>query len=282
MEKNLINALLRVYHSEKERHSSSVVLARFVDDYNVGQRIGTALTFSSGDRLAIRRLLLKTEGIDAQKTQVGQWDGLSRAESMAHGHNEKLTDKAVREGRVAIKTLPGHVLMLGHQRIPLPDGANLDMDGEWVAMHCKHTCVVVVENWEAFEGVHRINFGLSCAEENPLVVFRGSFVYRQDHAMGLLRRLALPVFALVDYDPSGLVLAQSMPHFSKLLTPHEKDLVQALQKVKNYERYLKQLAPAQAVLNRSTHPDIVAHWELLQRHATALPQEYFLSTRISC
>lgn len=281
MEKTLINSLLRVYHSNKLRHSASGVLIRFVEDFNIGHRIGTSLVFSNTDRESIRKLLLVNEGIDTETTQVGQWDGLSRTESLDYSDNEKMTSSSVRQGRVAVKALPGRFVYLDGQKISMPIGVNLDLDWQWLVAHCGHTSVLLVENWEAFNTIHQITFDLSRAGENPLVVFRGSPVYRQDYAMALLQDLALPVFALVDYDPSGLILAQSTPHFIGLMVPPEHELVLALKSIKNYSRYRSQLIQAQVALNNSTHPDIVAHWKLLQEHGTALPQEYFLLKRTS-
>ncbi|MBH2020114.1 MAG: hypothetical protein I8H91_11335 [Burkholderiales bacterium] len=281
MEKNLINSLLRIYHSDKQRHPASGVLTRFIEDFNIGQRIGISLVFSNTDRESIRKLLLTNEGIDAETTQVGQWNGLSRTESLEYSDNEKMTSSSVRQGRVAVKALPGNFLCFDEQKISVPIGANLDLNWQWLVAHCGHTSVLLIENWEAFDTIHQITFDLSRAGENPLVVFRGSPVYRQDYVMALLQGLALPVFALVDYDPSGLILAQSTPHFIGLMVPPAHELVSALKTIKNYSRYRSQLIQAQAVLNNSTHPDIVAHWTLLQEHGTALPQEYFLLKRTS-
>lgn len=279
MEKGLILSLLRVYHSDKPRQAATVSLTQFVDDYNIGQRLGASLAFSAADREAIRQLLLSAEGIDAATTQPGQWSGLSRTASLAHGGNEKMTDAAVRQDRVAIKALAARSLLLGGKSIALPPGANLDLAWPWVAAHCGHTSALLVENWEAFEAVHQITFDLSRAGDNPLVVFRGSPVYRPDHTLTLLQKLRLPVFALVDYDPAGLVIAQSLPHFAGLMAPPLPELASALKACTNHVRYRSQLMQAQAVLEGAGHPEIAACWKLLQTHGTALPQEYFLMPR---
>lgn len=275
MEKNLITSLLRVCHSDKSRQHASKVLLQFIEDYNIGQPIGASLSFSAADKKTICAMLAK-EGIDAATTTHDQWTGLSRAESLEYGSNEKLTDAPVRPDRVAVKALPGKFLLLDQQSIALPAGANLDLDWRWMVAHCGHASVLLVENWEAFDRIHQLTFDLSRAGENPLVVFRGSPVYRQDYAMSLLRGLALPVFAFVDYDPSGLVIAQSLPHFAGLIAPSADKLQTALAATSNHSRYRSQLAQAQAVLNAAQHPEIIAHWRLLQIHGKALPQEYFL------
>jgi hypothetical protein len=279
MEKALITSLLRVYHNDKPRYGASGVLIRFIDEYNIGQRIGASLSFTNSDKEDIRKLLLATEGINAATTVPDQWNGLSRSESLSHGSNEKLTDVSVRAGRVAVKALPGKSLLLDQQSISLPIGCNLDLDWHWLAEHCDHTSVLLVENWEAFDEIHQITFDLSRAGENPLVVFRGSPVYRQDYAVSLLTVLSLPVFAFVDYDPAGLVIAQSLPYFAGLISPPMNDLQSAMATTKNHSRYRSQLPEAQVVLNNANHPEIVEHWRLLQIYGKALPQEYFLIER---
>jgi hypothetical protein len=279
MEKGLILSLLRVYHSDKPRQAATVSLTQFVDDFNIGQRLGASLAFSAADREAIGQLLLSAEGIDAATTHPAQWSGLSRTASLGHGGNEKMTDAVVRRDRVAIKALPARSLLLGGKSIALPLSANLDLAWPWVAAHCGHTTALLVENWEAFEAVHQITFDLSRAGDNPLVVFRGSPVYRQDHALALLEELRLPVFAMVDYDPAGLVIAQSLPHFAGLITPPLAQLEGALRACTNHARYRSQLAQAQAVLEDIAHSEIAACWKLLQTHGKALPQEYFLMKR---
>ena len=279
MKKGLILSLLRVYRSDKPRQAATVGLTQFVDDYNIGQRVGASLAFSAADREAIGQLLLSAEGIDAATTQPGQWSGLSRTASLGHGGNEKMTDAAVRRDRVAIKALAGRGLLLGGASIALPLGANLDLAWPWVAAHCGHTTVLLVENWEAFEDVHQVTFDLSRAGDNPLVVFRGSPVYRLDHALALLEALRMPVFALVDYDPAGLAIAQGLPHFAGLMAPPLPELAGALEACTNHGRYRSQLGQAQAALEGAAHPEIVACWKLLQAHGTALPQEYFLMPR---
>lgn len=278
MEKNLITSLLLVYHSDKPRQKASKVLLQFIEMYNIGQRVGASLAFSDADRTEIRALLA-TEGIDAATTTHDQWNGLSRTESLELGSNEKLTDAPVRPDRVAVKALPGKFLLLDQQSIALPAGANLDLDWRWVVAHYGHTSVLLVENWEAFDRIHQVTFDLSRAGENPLVVFRGSPVYRQDYVMSLLHGLALPVFAFVDYDPSGLVIAHSLPHFAGFMAPPADQLETALAATRNHNRYRSQLPETQAVLNEARHPEIIVHWRLLQKYGKALPQEYFLMER---
>ena len=151
---------------------------------------------------------------------------------------------------VARPSRPCRAVACGVQRTAFALEANLDLAGSWVMAHCEHTLFLLVENWEAFEAVHQVTFDVSCASNNPLVVIRGSPAYRPDHASAMLDGLGLPVFALVDYDLAGL------PHFFGLM--------------------------AQAVLEGTALPEIVACCEPLQADDKALSQEYFLIPRANC
>lgn len=279
MEKNLISSLLRLYHSEKSRFPAGAALSRFVETYGIGHAKGASLVFTERDKQDVAALLRATEGIDAATTTSTSWDALSRAESLDLGGNEKLTSSAVRQDRVAVRALPGRPLILGGREMHLPDGANLDI--EWQRACCEngHDAVLVVENWEAFAGIERTTFDLSRAGANPLVLFRGSPVYRQDHVAALLDQLALPVHAFVDFDPAGLVIALSLPGFVDLIAPAVDELQRAYRASTNTERYLSQLPEAQRILDAASHPSIAAHWRMLKAHGKALPQEYFLASR---
>jgi hypothetical protein len=269
-----------VSQSEKSKFSTSAILARFVADYNIGHPVGVSLYFSEQDKTEIRALLLASEAINAEETTSKQWDGLSRTESLAFGSNEKLTAAAVRSERIAVKSLPGRPLLMDGKEIHLPVGANIDMNWQHLSKNCGHSTILIVENWEAFDNVHDTTFDLSAAGDNPLVVFRGSPVYRQDYVVFLLKALQIPVFAFVDFDPAGLVIAQSLPHFVGLISPPVEELQRALKACKNYDRYRNQLPQAQACLDAATHDQIMVHWQLLQKHGKALPQEYFMLVRV--
>lgn len=279
MEKNLISSLLRVYHSEKSRFAASAVLTRFVETYSIGHAKGASIVFTDRDKQDVAALLRAAEGIEAATTTSASWDALSRAESLDLGGNEKLTSAAVRQDRVAVRALPGRPLILGGKEMHLPDGANLDVEWHLASRENGHDAVLVVENWEAFAGIERTTFELSGTGANPLVLFRGSPVYRQDHVAALLEQLRLPVHAFVDFDPAGLVIALGLPGFVDLVAPAVDELERALAASTNTERFLSQLPEAQRVLDANSHPSIAAHWRMQKMHGKALPQEYFLATR---
>jgi hypothetical protein len=156
----------------------------------------------------------------------------------------------------------GHILF---ERLELPQPHRLSGN-----------IVVRVENWESFNRIHDTSLNLAPAGENPLAVWRGDRSdTRADHALALLRALNVPVWAFVDFDPSGLLIAAGLPRLAGILAPEperlERDLAQGLR-----ERYEAQLPMAAAALDASTSEPVQRLWTILRRHGRALPQERYL------
>jgi hypothetical protein len=272
--KKTVRALLRVVQSPEARFAASGVLKTFIDGYRIGRTKGAALLFDADDKVRICELL-SAEGIDPD-TDPAAWDGIGRAEALHLGPDEKFASAPVKRQRVAIKTLPGRPLNLDGQALILPPACHLDAEGPAVSRLLAHETVLLVENWESFNRIHDTSLNLAPAGENPLVVWRGDRSdTRADHALALLRALDVPVWAFVDYDPSGLLIAARIPQLAGIIAPEperlERDLAQGLR-----GRYEAQLPMAAAALDASTSEPVRRLWTILRRHGRALPQERYL------
>ncbi len=272
--KQLVRTLLSVVQSPQTRFRASHTLDHFHEDYGIGRRAGTSIQFDDAQKAQICDLL-RAEGIDPA-THPEAWKGISRAQALRLGPNEKLTSAPVKCRRVAIKSLPGQPLCFAGQTIRLPPGCHLDVDGASAAPLLAHSTALLVENWESFERIHDTVLDFSPAGENPLVVWRGdSSKTRPDHALAFLAAINVPVWAFVDYDPSGLLIALRLPRFTGIIAPDlarlERDLAQGLS-----ERYQKQLPQTIAVLETCCDERVQEIWSLLRRHGRALPQERYL------
>ena len=266
--------MIRICQSNKEKFSYGKELAGFCATYEIGRLYRSSAFFSVDDKNHIREHLLLNEGIDVDTAMPDMWNTASRAEMSAIAGNEKLTSRAVRDERVAIKATPGCPILLGPEKIILPPGANLDIGKRHLIEHLCHDSIIVVENWESFDLLHLTTFEFRDVGNYPLVIFRGSPEYRQDHVFDVLRAASLPVFAFVDFDPAGLVIAHSLPNFTGLITP--PDLERHLGKGINHKRYMDQLPGAQNTLDRATHRDIKDAWGKIRRAGSALQQEFFI------
>ena len=142
MEKQLVKVLLRVVQSQEERFTGSKTLRGFLDDYNIGWIKGATCCFDAPSKARIRELLL-AQGIPPE-TPPDAWDGLTRAESLALGRDEKWAGGPARRDRVAVKTLPGRPLLIGREPILLPPRCHLEADALEIAGNVQHDTVLLV------------------------------------------------------------------------------------------------------------------------------------------
>ncbi|HBO3146289.1 DUF7281 domain-containing protein [Pseudomonas aeruginosa] len=218
------------------------------------------------------RKYLQDHGIDPA-TDPAAWSGLARHEALKLGVNEKYTSENVRKDRVAIKTLPGRPLLVGSDQLMLPPSAHLDLNWQWVAKNSRHESVLLIENWESFELTHKTPF-LHGLPGNPLVVFRGApYIYNNRDSISLLKALQRVVFAFVDFDPEGLVIANALPHFARFLAPSDAVLEKLMGGAANKTRYEAQLGQNLSVLDSLDHPDLVRVQRVIRSLGMALPQE---------
>jgi hypothetical protein len=280
METGVIAAALNVIHQGKERFKESAVLATIMTEYNIGRRHGVLIVFKADDKVRLVELLKQSGVPDPLSVVPGSWKGLTRAESLGLGSNEKMTSSAVRRDRIAVKTLPGKTLYLANgSEFKIGHRMHVELDrvvtsGAAIGHH--HDSILLVENWESFNDLHVTNLNFSNIGNNPLVVWRGERSgCRVDHALAFIRESTLPVWAFVDYDPAGLGIALGLPRLAGVLAPPDLELASLLCSGLS-TRFLDQLPQWQVSLERAEHPDIRRLWRIIQDAGKALPQEILI------
>jgi len=140
----------------------------------------------------------------------------------------------------------------------------------------QHDWIVVVENWECFNDIHLAADSLTFPGQNPLVVWRGdNDSVRADGMLAMLRNLKQPVAAFVDYDPSGMVIARSLPRLEMVVAPPH-DALKKMMQSGLVERYMDQIAGCRSVLEQIDVACVTAIWGVIRLSGRALPQEVFL------
>lgn len=277
METRLVKMLLRCVQSDKERFTVNASLDAFVRDYGaqVGERKGQSIYMTPAQKQVICKLLT-SEGVSAD-TPPDAWDGLTRAEALSVSNNEKFTHEPVKRRRVAIKALlPSRPLILNGQSLLLPARCHVEVDYAELGDMAQHDWIVVVENWECFNDIHVAADSLAFPGQNPLIVWRGDKdSVRSDSMLAMLRNLKQPVAAFVDYDPSGMVIARSLPRLKMVVAPPLDELARMMQRGL-IERYMDQIAGCRAVLEQIDIACVAAVWDVIQLSGRALPQENFL------
>lgn len=276
MEARLVKVLLRCVQSGSERFTVTKALDDFVRDYGsqVGERKGQSIYMSIAQKQVIRELLA-SDGVSAD-TALDAWDGLTRAEALSVGQNEKFAQEPVKRRRVAVKALhPSLPLVLNGQSLLLPVRCHVEVDYAELGEMAQHDWIVVVENWECFNDIHVAAENLTFPGQNPLIVWRGDKdSVRSDSMLAMLRTLKQPVAAFVDYDPSGMVIARSLPRLDMVVAPPLDALHKMMQRGL-VERYMDQIAGCRAVLEQMDVACVAAVWDIIRLSGRALPQEIF-------
>jgi|GEM_PF-826159 len=281
MDKRLINTLLRIFHSPNTRFASGRAISAFCNEYNLGVRQGSSLVFTDVHKAEIGRILKGELGIDPATTTADSWKDLGRAESLMLARDEKLAGRTVGDGRLRMKTLPRRILQVVGSSWSLPDRADLGLDLNAVlGDKIGHDALLIIENLQTFDDIHTIDPKVmdNLPAHNPLVIYRGDTQggARVDAVHALIRNTKLPVFAFVDYDPAGLIIALGLPRLEGILAPCLQDLMLLIQAYGLTKRYLTQVAAAAHVLQAlEEHSHTAALWNIIRTAGKALPQEFF-------
>lgn len=281
MDKRLINTLLRIFHSPDTRFTSGRAISTFCTEYNLGVRQGSSLVFNNVHKAEIGRILKGELGIDPATTTADSWKGLGRAKSLMLARDEKLTGRTVGDGRLRVKALPGHILQVAGGSWILPDRTDLGLDlNAILGNETGHDALLIIENLQTFDDIHTVNPEVmgNLSAHDPLVIYRGDTQggARADAVHALIRDTKLPVFAFVDYDPAGLIIALGLPRLEGILAPRLQDLMLLIQAYGLTKRYLTQVAAAAHALEAlEEHSHIAALWNVIRTAGKALPQEFF-------
>lgn len=275
MEPKILHNLLRCVQSNVERFSVNAALSAFVRDYRIGLQKGRSFYFTDADKAKIR-CIIASEGVDPC-TLSDAWNGLSRAEALRLGNNEKLTRMPVKQRRVAIKALrPVAPIYFGKKPVYLPAKCHLDLDRQEAGLFPDHDWIIVVENWECFNNIHIAADRLQFPGEKPVVVWRGDHSgTRADSMLTMIRSMSQPVAAFVDYDPAGMLIANSLPRLSAIVAPALDKLAVLLQDGLE-DRYLEQAAVGQGKLDKTINPYVASVWKIIRQAGRAYPQEQFV------
>jgi hypothetical protein len=281
MDKRIISTLLRIFHSTDTRFASGQAISAFCNEYNLGVRKGRSLIFTDAHKEEIGRILKGELGIDPATTTADSWKDLGRAESLMLARDEKLAGRSVGDGRLRVKTLPGRILRVAGGRWSLPDRVDLGLDINAVlGSEIGHDALLIIENLQTFDDIHAVDPEVmdDLPTHDPLVIYRGDAQggARADAVHALIEGTRLPVFAFVDFDPAGLIIASSLPRMDKILAPPLQDLEAIIQTRGLAKRYLKQVAAAPHAMQQMQGDARVAPlWDVIRTAGKALPQENF-------
>lgn len=283
LDQSLAQLMQRLLEKDAPSTPLNATARRLLEDLGIGRIQGKTLYLSDRNRQEMRELLL-ARGYSATPVPI---KGMSRSDRLVEATpNEKAGGGTVKTGRVAIKALSGKTLNIASRTLPLPDGCHVDIDWHRVSEQVAHDAIILVENYEVFDQVHRLHLDLPPAYSNPLVLYRGDRTEsRLDNVKAFLDASILPVIAFPDIDPKGLHIAGTCPRLVGILAPDAGDLERILSSpaTTRPDLYRAQLANVGAYLRSIAVESPVSRlWTIVHHYRAGAVQERWLADNIIC
>jgi len=274
MNKRWLQVIERAIASEQPEFALNQSWQEIHQEYALGQLANGKIKLTTQDKQQLRALVRCQTGVDLSQHRVSDFNNLHREQALAIGNNEKLAGLAVKRNRLAIKALPNQRVNINQQSYSLPPFAHLDIALENINQ-VQHDCVLVIENYRCFDRLDCMRLQLNARFAQPLVVYRGDKDY---NCSQFLQQAKLPVLAMADIDPAGLIIAQSLPCVVALIAP-DLSMLESLLMNKNAASatlYSKH-ANYHSALERSEQLTIRRFWQLLKHYQAGVVQEHWLN-----
>lgn len=265
-----IQFLQRLVSERPVQRRAGEVANHFCEHYSLGTVVGRNIEYRESDHRTAESLL-RAHDLPVE----GMGSGASRADVAVYGGlSEKSLSAAPHAKSVAVKFF-GACTVDG-QRLSTPDGSYMVVSP---ALGSRVACdrLLVVENLETFrhlEGYAWLDYqGLSV-----MAVFRGDPSLGVGDAWELVRDRREPIWAFVDFDPAGLVIANALPHdrLERVVLPSLQWLKQAADTSRGRQLFADQVDRCSQTLDRSQHPELRTWWAEMRAWRSAVTQERML------
>jgi len=281
LDQRLAQVIQRVLATNDSRFPVNNSLNRLVNDFGIGTIRGKTVYFTDSDRSEMRSLLV-SKGYSADQSD---FSGLARHQRLSFSPNEKAGGDSIKKNRISIKALGSLPLLLAGQEMLLPDCSHLDVDWTEIAELVGHKCIMVVENYESFNLIHKTRFTFPAEFNSPLVLYRGDInESRMDNVLAFLRHMALPVLAFVDADPAGINIATQLPDLVGIVGPSVIDLEAQLKDgTARKDLFYNQYPVYGAMLDEmgKTHCCFLL-WSLISKYKACVVQERWINDGTLC
>jgi hypothetical protein len=254
--------------SERPTHRRAGEVSRFFcEHYSLGTVVGRNIEYRDSHLQAAKSLLrshdLPVEGMSpsASRADVAMFGGLS----------EKSLSAAPHAKSVAVKFF-GACKASG-QLLGTPAGSYMVVAPALAAsVICDR--LMLVENLETFRRLEDYAW-LDFRGMSVMAVFRGDPGLAIGDALDVLRGRTEPIWAFVDFDPAGLVIANSLPvdRLERIMLPSLQWLKQAADTARGRQLFADQVDRCSPTLDQSTHPEIAAWWRAMRSWQSAVIQE---------
>ena len=160
MNKQQIRMIQRALNSEKTQFALNQTWIELYQKYYIGSITTKYINLTTDDKRKWADLVRTEDGLDLTRFKVDDLKSLNREQALILVRNEKMAGKAVKQQRLALKSLPGYALKLNQQQYHLPDSGYLDIGLADIAS-CQHQTVLIVENYRCFDQLQKHQFKAS-------------------------------------------------------------------------------------------------------------------------
>lgn len=246
-------------------------LARFFcEHFSLGVSVGNRVEYRSAHYETAERLL---RAHDLPVAALGPL--ATRADSAAYGGmSEKSLSVAPHSKSVAVKFL-GNCLLDGRV-LYAPGGSYIVLTPEHAQrVVCQR--LMVVENLETFRALDSYAW-IDRNGLDVLAIYRGDVELPNKDAAEVIKCRQEPIWGFFDFDPAGLVMANSLParRLERVVLPSRAWLQQAANTPRGRQLYDRQVAAFGKVLDEAVHAEVIALWQLMKRLRSAVTQERML------
>lgn len=262
--------LQRLVSERPLQRRAADVSRHFSEHYSLGTMVGRQVEYRD-EHIRMAEALLRAHDLPVEALDVQA----SRADVAAFGGlSEKALSAAPHAGSIAVKCIG--TCMLDGSMLQTPAGSYLVVTPE---VGKRITCdrLLWVENLETFRQLERYDWidyrGLAV-----LAVYRGDSALSTGDAAKFARDRTEPVWAFVDFDPAGLLIACALPakRLERVVLPDSTWLREAARTSRGRQLYDDQEAKARAALERAEHPDVRSAWREMSMLRSGVTQERML------
>ena len=239
----------------------------FCEHYSLGASVGSRVEYRSTHFKAAAHLLLAN---DLPVAAMGPH--ATRAESAAYGGmSEKSLSVGPHSKSVAVKCL-GHCWLDGRE-LYAPEGAYIVLKPEQAQqVICQR--LMVVENLETFRALESYAW-IDRRGLDVLAIYRGDMELPNKDAAEVIKCRQEPIWGFFDFDPAGLVMANSLPtgRLERVILPSHAWLQQAADTARGRQLFDRQVTSFGKVLDEAVQSEVAALWQLMKGLQSAVTQE---------
>jgi hypothetical protein len=266
-----VTFLQRLVSERPEQRRAGDAARFFCEHYSLGAVVGRQVEYRADHYEAAGRLL---RAHDLPVAAMGE--DASRADSAAYGGmSEKSLSAAPHSKSVAVKCL-GRCELDGHELYTPKGSYNVLTPEQALRVTCQR--LLVVENLETFRALEAYAW-IDRRDLDALAIYRGDLELPIKDAAEVIKGRNEPIWGFFDFDPAGLVMANSVPpvRLERVIVPSQAWLRRASNTPRGRQLFDSHLGKCGRSLDRAVHPEVIALWHLMKSLRSAVTQERMLS-----